>query len=462
MSVLVVGLSHRSAPIDLLERVVLGPDAARVLATRLRAGEHVEEVLVLSTCNRLEIVVEAATFHGALEEIGGALGELSGLTREELTTHLFVHYDDRAVAHLFELACGLDSMAVGESQVLGQLRDALARAQRHDHLGPSLNPLVQQALRVGKRAHAETAIDDVSRSLVTLGLDRAREVFTSLSSIRTVVLGAGAMSGLAVATLLREGVSDIVVVNRTPERAIRLASTHGLRSADWSDLAGEVGAADLVLTCTGAVGHVLDDTTLDRARAAAGRAGTPTVLLDLALPRDIDPDIALLPGVHLWGLADLQQDNTGCSGLEGTSDEPAPVVAVRELVTSEVASYLTERHTARLGPTLAALRTSAARVVDSEMSRLDQRLPHLPDDERAEVRRTVKRVVDKLLHTPTTRVKQLQAGREPAADYAHALRELFDLDSREVAAVSTPPLGVVDTLADIPSVSDTTREGGTT
>lgn len=453
MSVLVVGLSHRSAPIDLLERVVLDPAAAGALGEQLRAADHVDEALVLSTCNRLEVVVEAGTFHGALEAIGAALGELSGLTRDQLTHHLFVHYDDRAVSHLFELACGLDSMAVGESQVLGQLREALSRAQRLGHLGPSLNPLVQQALRVGKRAHAETSIDDVSRSLVTLALDRARGVLGDLAGARTVVLGAGAMSGLAVATLVRAGVTDLTVVNRTAERAERLAAQHGTRSAAWSELEPVVGAADLVLTCTGAVGQVLDERALARARSGAGRTGAPAVVLDLALPRDVDPEAGRLRGVHLWGLAELQQENGSPTGAQqAASGEAATAVAeVGGLVAEEVASYLTERHAARLGPTLAALRTSAARVVDAEMARLDQRLPHLPDDERAEVRQTVQRVVDKLLHTPTTRVKQLQSGgvggdggSQVPADYAHALRELFDLDSREVAALSTPPLGVVE------------------
>ncbi|ANS78826.1 Glutamyl-tRNA reductase [Serinicoccus hydrothermalis] len=454
MSVLVVGLSHRTAPIDLLERAVLDADGAAGLAARLRAGDHVHEALVLSTCNRLEVVVEAGTFHGALEEIGVALGALTGLSRDQLTDHLFVHYDDRAVAHLFELACGLDSLAVGESQVLGQLREALAVAQRHGHLGPSLNPLVQQALRVGKRAHAETSIDDVSRSLVALGLDRARDVLGDLTGARTVVVGAGAMSGLAVATLVRQGVSDLVVVNRTQERAERLAAAHGVRSLPWADLASAVGSADLVITCTGAVGHVLDEGTLARARGAAGRSGAPLTLLDLALPRDVDPAVTRLRGATLWGLAELQQAAGGSAGPSlpgpGASSSSGPeeaeaVTAVRGLVATEVAAYLTERHAARLGPTLAALRTSAGRVVDAEMTRLDQRLPHLPDDERAEVRHTVQRVVDKLLHTPTTRVKQLQAGYdEVPADYAHALRELFDLDSREVAVVSSPPLGVVE------------------
>lgn len=456
MSVLVVGLSHRTAPMDLLERAALGPEGARDLASRVSSGEHVEEALVLSTCNRLEVVVEAGTFHGALTEVGERMCELTGVPREELNPHLYVHYDERAVSHLFGVACGLDSMAVGESQILGQLRDALASAQHDGRVGPVLNPLLQQALRVGKRAHAETTIDEVSRSLVSTGLDLAGTVLPDLTAARTVVVGAGAMSGLAVATLTRAGVRDLTVVNRTAERADRLADEHGAGTGDWVDVLALAAGADLVVTCTGAVGHVIEADALGRARDEAGRESTPAVLLDLALPRDVDPTVTGLPGVRLWALADLQREMAS-GHADGDADAPGTgppadggqgaarpagtaeaVEAVRDLVTAEVATYLTERRVARLGPTLAALRAQAARVVDQEMVRLDQRVPHLPQDERAEVRRTVQRVVDKLLHTPSVRVKQLQHGGEPA-DYGQALRELFDLDPAEPAAVRTAP-----------------------
>ncbi|MGC5582850.1 glutamyl-tRNA reductase [Ornithinimicrobium sp. W1665] len=487
MSVLVVGLSHRTAPMELLERAAVGVDGARDLAARVSSGEHVEETLVLATCNRLEVVVEAGTFHGALTEVGERLCDLTGIPREELNPHLYVHYDERAVSHLFAVACGLDSMAVGESQILGQLREALALAQQDGRLGPVLNPLVQQALRVGKRAHTETAIDEVSRSLVGVGLDLAGSVLPDLTAARAVVVGAGAMSGLAVATLARAGVRDLTVVNRTAERAARLADEHGAGTGDWVDVVGLAAGADLVVTCTGAVGHVLEGATLGPARERAGRGSAPTVVLDLALPRDVDPAVAALPGLHLWGLADLQEamvaetaetaETVGSAGSATTAgsvetagsaataaspsragsvarnDDPAGpppggprrgadgqdvVEEVRDLVTAEVAAYLTERRAARLGPTLAALRARAARVVDQEMVRLDQRVPHLADHERVEVRRTVERVVDKLLHTPSVRVKQLQHDGEPA-DYGQALRELFDLDPAEPAAVRTAP-----------------------
>ncbi|OLT22997.1 glutamyl-tRNA reductase [Ornithinimicrobium sp. CNJ-824] len=331
-------------------------------------------------------------------------------------------------------------MAVGESQILGQLRDALASAQQDGRVGPVLNPLLQQALRVGKRAHAETTIDEVSRSLVSTGLDLAATVLPDLAGARTVVVGAGAMSGLAVATLARAGVRDLTVVNRTAARADRLAGEHGAGTGDWVDVLDLAAGADLVVTCTGAVGHVLEADALQEARAGAGRVDSPAVLLDLALPRDVDPAVTGIDGVRLWALADLQREMTSGSGggaASGSGDRVA-VEAVRDLVTAEVATYLTERRAARLGPTLAALRAQAARVVDQEMVRLDQRVPHLAQDERAEVRRTVQRVVDKLLHTPSVRVKELQHGGEPA-DYGQALRELFDLDPAEPAVVRTAP-----------------------
>lgn len=457
MSVLVVGLSHRTAPMELLERAALPGGGVEDLEGAVHRGDHVAEALVLATCNRLQVVVEADTFHGALAEVGEALCRATGLDRDDLMPHLDVHYDERAVSHLFALACGLDSMAVGETQILGQLRAALGRAQRAGHLGPALNPLLQQALRVGKRAHAETSIDTVSRSLVTLGLDRAVRVLPDLTAARVVVIGAGAMSGLIVATLVRDGIDDITIVNRTAERAERLAATHRVRAEAWSDLERLVGAADLVVTGTGAIGHVIGVDLLTRARTAQGRAGSPMVLLDLALPRDIDPAVTRLAGVHLWGLAELHaeldaaEDALGsldsADGTGGTESASSPsidsgvqqaVAAVREIVAGEVASHLADRRAARLAPTIAALRAKATSVIGDELDRLAQRMPELGEDEREEVRQTIRRVVDKLLHTPVVRAKTGSAEIR-AGDLGDAFRLLFDLDPYDAVSVSRPP-----------------------
>lgn len=431
MSVLVVGLSHHTTPIDVLERAVLGPLACAELAARVRRAEAVSESLVLATCNRVEVIAEVETFHGALTAIGESLSGATGVPLGELTRHLYVHYDDRAVSHLFSLACGLDSMAVGESQILGQLRDALAMGQHARYVGPQLNFLLQHALRVGKKAHAETGIDAVARTLVGLGLERADQVLPDLGAARAVVVGAGAMSGLSAATLARAGVGGLTVVSRTGERAAQLAAAHGGRAVDWAQLEQAVGEADLVVSCTGAVGHVLDETVLRRAR---GGRTQPVVVLDLALPRDVSPAVADMPGVHLWGLAELQRAHRE----RGAGTEHEAVAAVRDLVTGEVAAFLVDRRAQQVGPTVAALRARADKVVDLEYRRLMQRLPDLDLSAQVEVRRTVKRVVDKLLHTPTVRVKALQS-TDDAGDYAHALRELFDLDPHDVAAVASPP-----------------------
>jgi glutamyl-tRNA reductase len=221
MSALVVGVSHRSAPIALLERVAVDADGASKIVEDVLANPHVSEAAVVATCNRLEIYASVDRFHGSVEDISQRLLAPAGESVEALLPHLYVHYDDGAVSHLFQVAAGLDSMAVGEAQVLGQTRDALRRGQEQGSIGPVLNTLFQQALRVGKRAHAETGIDRFAPTLVSAALDRA---VGDLTGRRVVVVGAGAMAALGVATVVRRGAGEVVVVNRTPARAERLAA----------------------------------------------------------------------------------------------------------------------------------------------------------------------------------------------------------------------------------------------
>ena len=434
MSLLVVGLSHRTASLDVLERAAVDGAAARDLVDELTAGPHVSEAVVLSTCNRVEVLADATRFHGGVAEVGAALCRRIGASLDELGDQLYVHYEDAAVEHLFSVACGLDSMAVGESQILGQLRAALRQLQAEGGAGGALDALLQQALRVGKRAHAETGLDAAGGSLVEASLARAAQVLGDLSTARALVVGAGAMSALVATTLHRAGVGaaggGLVVANRTAERAARLATAVGGRATDLADLAGEVAAADLVVSCTGAVGHVLDAATV--AAATTGRGGRPLVLVDLALPRDVDPAAAELPGVHLVGLELLGSDLAGA----GTG---ADLRSVREIVAGEVAAWGAARRAAEVAPTVVALRAQARHVADVELRRLEQRTRGLDPALRAEVERTVHRIVDKLLHTPTVRVKEL-AEEPEGAGYAAALRALFDLDVSAVARVGESPL----------------------
>ncbi|MGW7056473.1 glutamyl-tRNA reductase [Streptomyces sp. NPDC054887] len=523
MSLLVVGLSHRSAPVSVLERASLTAEAQAKLLQDTLASEPAVEAAVLATCNRIELYADVDKFHAGVAELSTLLAQHSGVGLEELTPYLYVHYEDRAVHHLLSVACGLDSMVVGEGQILGQIKDALALGQELHTAGRLLNDLFQQALRVGKRAHSETGIDRAGQSLVTFGLEQLAAgtglpVAAWAAGKRALVIGAGSMSSLAAATLVRTGVAEVVVANRTQARAERLAEILGeaggvARAVPMADVARELTRVDVVVSCTGATGLVLTaenvasalGITADHAAAAAsavaggagapagcpvaagpagageapgagqapgavvpaarqgtdagsmeqhgawadngtavaqprtrGRADVPSgapvrlALLDLAMPRDIDAGVHRLDGVRLVDIESL---------AEASADAPmaADVDQVRTIVSDEVAAFGAAQRAAQITPTVVALRSMAADVVTNEVARLEGRLPGLDEKQRAEITQTVRRVVDKLLHAPTVRVKQL-ASEPGGAGYADALRELFDLDPQTVAAVSRADL----------------------
>ena len=432
MSLLVVGLSHRTAPVGVLERAALTGEAPTRLLHDAAATATVSEAALLNTCNRIELYADVDKFHAGVAELSLLLAHHSGVDLEELTAHLYVHYEDRAVHHLFSVACGLDSMVVGEGQILGQLRDALARAQEEHTAARGLNELFQQALRVGKRAHSETGIDKAGQSLVTFGLDQIAAGAGAIAGKRALVVGAGSMSSLAAATLSRAGVSDLLIANRTPERAERLAASLGARTVEFAKVPQALADVDLVISCTGSAGAVI--AAADVAAAVALRSGPgPLAFLDLAMPRDVDHAVHELPGALLVDLESLSQAHAATPGA-------GDVDAVTGIVADEVAAFGAAQRAARIAPTVVALRAMASEVVGAELARLDARLPALDERSRAEMAQTVRRVVDKLLHAPTVRVKQLAA--EPGgASYADALRELFDLDPGAVHAVSGTPVG---------------------
>ncbi len=417
MALMVVGLSHRTASLDVLERASFDAAAAAEVVDALTASPHVDEVFVLSTCNRVELYCDVSRFHGAVADVGDALCRRIGLGVDQLGEQLYVHYEDAGVEHLFRVACGLDSMAVGESQILGQLRLALRDLHERGLAGGALDRLLQSALRVGKRAHSETGLDAAGASLVDAALTRAAGVVGGpLAGRRALVVGAGAMSALVATTFARAGL-DVVVANRSPERAQRLAAAVGGRAVGLEDLRAEVAAADVVTSCTGALGHVLDVAIV--AAALLDRPGRPLFVADLALPRDVDPEVATLPGVHLVDLEGLGAD----LAASAVADD---LRSVRAIVREEVAAHAASLRAADVAPTVVALRAQARHVVDVEMRRLGSRVA-LDDTVRAEVDRTVHRIVEKLLHTPTVRVKEL-AEAPGGVGYAAALRALFDLE----------------------------------
>ncbi|GAB3479708.1 glutamyl-tRNA reductase [Nocardiopsis coralliicola] len=474
MSVLAVGLSHRSSPVALLERAAMdGAERLKAMA-EMAASEAVGEVMMVSTCNRTEVYAEVEKFHPALTAITELLSERTGVSQAELTEHAYVHYEDRAVQHLFSVACGLDSMVVGEGQILGQVRSALKDAQASGTLGRVLNDLGQRALRVGKRAHTETHLDQAGADMVTLGLEVALGRFgpqrapgavagapltsvdveaalpepSPLTGLRVLVLGAGSMSALAANTVARLGASSVAVANRTAERAVRLATCLteaydpiSASAVDFDRAAAALPGADLVISCTGAQGLVLGADEVAGALAGAPRAGEgagaarPLVFLDLALPRDIDERVRDLPGVDLVDIEDLRA--AAAEGAGGGESRTGVLSTVRGIVDEEVASFTAVRRADLVAPTVVALRAHAREVVAAELARLENRVPGLDDREREEVARALQRTVDKILHRPTVRVKEL-AARPGGDSYGDALRELFDLDPAAPDAVARP------------------------
>ena len=468
MSVLVVGLSHKSAPVATLERAVLTGDALSKLLRDVSSSSDVAGSLVVSTCNRVEVYAEVDKFHGGVAAICELLARHSAVPLAELTPHLYVHYEDRAIQHLLSVACGLDSMVIGESQILGQVRQALRLAREHGTLGRVLSDLGSLALRAGKRAHTETGIDRAGASLVSVGLSTAAEVLGNpagsasppaaaspaaarpdaaagranvLAGLSVLVVGAGSMSSLAATTAARMGAARVVIANRTRDHAERLAATVSGTAAELSGLSAELANVDLVISCTGATGHVIGAdivTAALAARRARQPDGRPLVLLDLALPRDVDPAVSGLAGVSVIDLEAL--GDAGAHGVAGTAATEDDVAAVWRIIAEEFAAQASANRAARVAPTVVALRAKAAEVVDAELARLDGRMAGLDARARGEIAQAMGRIADKLLHAPTVRVKEL-AGSPDGDSYETALRVLFDLDPEAVEAVTRPDAG---------------------
>jgi len=424
VSILVVSVSHKSTSVSDLAQLALDASASAKLAEQLIGSEHIDEAVVLSTCNRTELYASVSRFHGALDDATQALAEIAGLRPGELRSLCAVFFDEGAVAHTFSVASGLDSLVVGESQILGQVKAALTLSQAHETVGAVLNSLFQQAIRVGKRVHTETGIGAAGRSLISAAYRLLTDELGALDGQRVLVVGAGAMAGLAARTAATDG-AMVTCANRTLARAERLAEAVGGKAVPLADLPQALAETDVLVTCTGARTLTIGVDDL---------AGTPVRgIVDVALPADVAPEVTA-HGVCLVNLDRLVTDQPDSASAQEIED-------ARDLVRDEVASFLGLRRAAQVAPTVVALRSMASAVVAGELRRLEARLPQLDDHEREQIQRSMRRIVDKLLHTPTVRVQELSA--EPdAVDYAAALRVLFALDPQAVAAVMTPEVGL--------------------
>lgn len=424
MSVLLVGMSHRSAPVALLERLSMDANVQHGAATALIKQPSLSEAMIISTCNRLEVYTVTNAFHSGVEDVMRVLSEVSGVDVADLRRYLYVRYSDAAAEHIFTVASGLDSMVVGEQQIIGQVRTAYVDAAERGTVGPNLHSLAQAALRTGKRVHSETGIDDSGASMVTVALEQAMELMRvdDLRGKTALVLGAGAMSSLAATHLGKNGIDSLVLANRTRDRAERLAE-HSREAGvpaevvDFSDRASVLSRVDLVVSATAS-----DEFTITPSDIPG-----PLMLADLSLPRDVDDAVTEIEGVRLVNIESLHE-----TMRRSDTEDSRALRRAEDIVAEEVATFGSQQRVREVAPAVTRLRRNAAEISGQELQRLRARMPDMSDADFEQVSRMVKRVVDKLLHAPTVKIKELAAAAETVS-VEEAVTELFGLDSLSVA-----------------------------
>jgi glutamyl-tRNA reductase len=421
MSMVVVGLNHKTAPISLLERLSISNEDLPKALHQLQNYEHVLEGLVLSTCNRIEVYAVVSRFHGGAQDIRNFFAEFCHIAPEDFSDHLYTYHDDGAVRHLFRVAAGIDSMVVGESEILGQVRRAYQVAEEEGVIHRMLGAAFRQALRVGKRSRTETAVGRNPVSVSSAAVELAKRAFEdpSLAGKKVVIVGAGKMGRLAADALASSGASNVTVVNRTEERAQALAERLNVDSMPYEQLERAIGGADILICSTTSPQAVIDRQLVER--ALAGREHR-LFIVDIAVPRDVDEAVAEVPGVVLRDIDDLR-------GVveTGIGSRVAEISKVEEILAEELQRFLAWERAGEIAPTIAALVSRADEVRHAEMEALANRLDGLSKEELEAIDHASRRIISKLLHVPISRAKEVASSKQGYL-YLNALRDLFELD----------------------------------
>lgn len=420
MSVLVVGLNHRSVPLEVLERMTVNDARLPKALADLTSRENLGEVVVLSTCMRTEVYATTERFHGAVVDVRNFLSEIGFTPPEDFSDHLYAYWEDAATAHLFRVVSGLDSAVVGESEVQGQVRGAWERAAAEGAAGPVLGGLFRHAVEVGKRARSQTAIARGTTSVSQAAVAMAAQRLGSLEGRRILVLGAGDMGeGMAVALAATPGLSDVMVANRSWAGAVALATKVGGRPVSLGALGAALEEADLLLTSTASPDVLLNAEDLEPVMAA--RPDRPLLIVDIAVPRDVASDVGGVAGVTLLDMDDLR-----AFADEGLAGRRREIDRVQEIVDEEVERYTAVATARQVAPLVVALRRRADDLRVAELERYAARLESLEPAEREAVEALTRSLLAKVLHEPTVRVKAA-AGSVSGERLSSALRALFDL-----------------------------------
>ena len=419
MSIVVLGINYHTSPVTLLEKVMIPVPAMSEALRVLSSHSDIREVIVLSTCNRTEVYAVAERYHAAHTDILEFLCETSGLSADEITPHLYSQFDDDAVVHLFEVAAGIDSAVLGETEIVGQVRDAWDFAMKQGTSRSTLNLLFRYALESGKRARTETGISRSTASVAHAAVEMAEEILGTLSGKRVLVVGAGEMGEGVAGALSRAGTESITVLNRTVSRAEALADKIGARVSDFESLENELATADVVLACTGAGGIIIDHELLARVRQGIA---TPILVVDIALPRDVAASVAELPGVTLRDL-----DNLSDWAQRGIDKRASEVGQVREIIGEEVKRFLLDQTQRQAAPLVAQLREVVESIRTAEMDRFETALSAMTPEQRELVESISHGIINKMLHVPSVRLREA-AGTPQGERLSAAVRDLFSLE----------------------------------
>jgi glutamyl-tRNA reductase len=419
MSIVVLGVNYHTSPVTLLEKVMIPVPAMSEALRVLSSHSDIREVVVLSTCNRTEVYAVAERFHGAHTDILQFLCETSGLSADEITPHLYSQYDDDAVVHLFEVAAGIDSAVLGETEIVGQVRDAWDFAMKQGTSRSTLNLLFRYALESGKRARTETGISRSTASVAHAAVEMSEEILGTLKGKRVLVVGAGEMGEGVAGALSRAGTDSITVLNRTISRAEELAKKIGARVSDFGNLESELTTADVVLACTGAGGVIIDHELMVRVRQGVS---TPILVVDIALPRDVAASVAELPGVTLRDL-----DHLSDWAQRGIDKRASEVGQVRQIIGEEVDRFLLDQTQRQAAPLVAQLREVVESIRTAEMERFESALSSMTPEQRELVESISHGIINKMLHVPSVRLREA-AGTPQGERLSAAVRDLFSLD----------------------------------
>lgn len=457
MHIVVVGLNYRTAPVEVRERFAFADKDMPQALQELKRTKSVLEGVIIATCNRTEIYVVVDRLHMCGYFIRSFMEKWFGIPREEFTKHLYMYEDEQAIRHLFRVACGLDSMVLGETQILGQVRSAFLLSQREKGTGKWFNMLFKQAVTLSKRAHSETSIGESAVSVSYAAVELGKRIFGSFTGKRVLILGAGKMSELTAKHLSGAGAEEVIVANRTFGRAQELAAKFNGTPCSMQEAMNRLTEVDILISSTGAEGYVITQSQV--AKSMQQRPERPLFMIDIAVPRDIDPSIGELDHVFLYDIDDLE--GIVESNLEMRRGE---AVKIEEMIEAEIEAFGNWLQTLGVKPVIRALQEKSSAIHETTLESMFNKLPELDERQRKVIRRLTKSIVNQMMHDPINRIKEL-AGEEKGAEALDWFTQIFALEehikmldesslesgaSKEVmelsedeAAPAAPPLSLV-------------------